>query len=515
MSPDPDSNPNAVKSGADHDKHFSTDHLKADLRNRSVRGGAITVLSQAARFVLNLGSTIILARLLTPEDYGLVAMVATVSGFVALFKDMGLSMATIQQPEISHEQISTLFWANVVISVLLALILASLATIIARFYGEPQLIAMTIVMAAGMPLGGLTVQHRALLQRQMRFYTLAIIEFASLVTGVVTAIVLAALGASYWALVFMHLSTALTMVVASWAASGWRPGRPVRGSGARSMLVFGGHLTASNIANYLGQNVDSMLIGYLFGPTSLGLYNRAYSLLLLPQRQAIPALGSVARVALSRIADDPPRFRRGVLALVRCLALAASPLVAYVMATSDWLILMVLGDQWIEASAIFTWLAPLAWAWAISPIGVWAMTASGNTSTLLRWSVMNNLMAVVAIIVGLPFGPIGVASCYAVSGVVVRVPYQFWVVSRLGLIRYKDLMEIIVRNASLAAGLALVMIGCRQVLPPMHPSLGLLVYSGIVLAMYVPALLVLPFGRESVGELRDALAALTIRSGVR
>jgi PST family polysaccharide transporter len=178
------------------------------------------MVTQGGKFVLPMGSTVVLARLLTPQDYGLFGMVTVIRGFVSMLNDMGLSMATIQVAEINHRQISTLFWVNVAISITIMLLTAVIAPTIAWFYGEPRLVSITLVLASGMIFGGLSVQHRALLNRQMRFAALAAIDITSMLVSVATAIVSAWYGAGYWALVIMSLASAITATVGAWVMCG-------------------------------------------------------------------------------------------------------------------------------------------------------------------------------------------------------------------------------------------------------------------------------------------------------
>lgn len=263
---------------ADPAEHFRIDHLKADLKGQSIRGGAITIGAQACKFVLQLGVNVVVTRLLTPQDYGLLAMVNSVTGIVHLFKDLGLSTATVQKAEINHGQISTLFWVNMALSATGALLTAAIAPVIAWFYGEPRLIGITLVLSLAIFLSGLTVQHSALLTRQMRFAALAIADITSILVAITTAIVLALYGAGYWALVLMQLALMITYVVAVWVMCSWRPGPPVRHSGVRSMLAFGGNVTGFSFLHYLAQNLDNVLIGRYAGAQQLGVYAKASTL---------------------------------------------------------------------------------------------------------------------------------------------------------------------------------------------------------------------------------------------
>ena len=173
-----------LRQSPDASSLFATEHLKTDLKRRSLRGGATTVLGQGMKFTIQLVSTAVLARLLTPEHFGLIGMVTAVTGFATLFKDLGLSAATIQRADISHQQISTLFWVNCGIGILVAAIVAALSPVVAWFYGDPRLAPITATLALSFVFGGLTVQHEALLRRQMRFGTLVCIEILAMSGGV-------------------------------------------------------------------------------------------------------------------------------------------------------------------------------------------------------------------------------------------------------------------------------------------------------------------------------------------
>ena len=327
----------------DPEEHFRTEHLKTDLKGRSVRGGAVTLIAQVCKFVLQIGSTAILARLLTPQDYGLIGMTVAVTGFVSMFKDMGLSMATIQKAEINHRQISTLFWVNVGLSLATLLVTAAIAPAVALFYGEPKLTSITIVSAIGFIFGGLTVQHQALLNRQMRFTALAIIDITSMLVGTIVAIVLAWYGVGYWALVIMQLAIALSTTLGVWLVCHWRPSLPALDSGIGEMLTFGGNITGFSIINYFARNLDNVLIGRFWGAGELGLYSKAYQLLLLPINQINSPIAAVAIPALSRLVDSSERYTAAYVRIVEKVALLTIPIMLFMIGSSDWLVLLLLG----------------------------------------------------------------------------------------------------------------------------------------------------------------------------
>jgi PST family polysaccharide transporter len=369
-----------------HNRHFRTDHLMSDLKGRSIRGGAVTLSSQALKFILNAGSTAVLARLLTPADFGLIAMVAAFTGFVALFRDLGLSTATVQRVEITHDQVSTLFWINVAMSVVLMLVAAALAPAIAWFYGEPRLTWIMLAIAATFPFGGLSAQHTALMRRQMRFTSLATVEVVSLVVGIAVAVVMAWRGLSYWSLVAMGAASGATTMVMCWLLSGWRPDLPRRGSGVMPMLTFGGGLTGFNILNYFTRNADNVIIGFALGSGPLGIYSKAYNLLMMPIRQFNAPIGAVMQPAPSRLQHDPVRYQRAYLRAVSMLAFVGMPLVAFLFVAADDVVRVFLGPGWDGAVPVFRLLAPAALLGTINVAPGWLCTTLGRSRVQVNWA---------------------------------------------------------------------------------------------------------------------------------
>ncbi len=380
------------------------------------------MVSQGATFALGMAATMVLARLLTPQDFGMVAMVAAVTGFIAMFKDMGLSMATIQKDTVTHHQISTLLWVNVAISIVIGIVIAACAVPISWFYDEPRLINITLVSAAAMPLSGLIIQHQALLKRQMRFGALAGIETTAVTIGVTTAVVMAYGDAGYWALVLMPIVAAVVRVTATWVVCGWRPGRPVRHSGVRAMLRFGGHLTGFDFVNYFARNLDNVLIGRAWGSDALGQYNKAYTLLLMPIRQINGPIAAVAIPALSRLQDDPDRFRSYYLKGVSVVAFLTMPLATFLFVAADDVIALLLGPQWTEAVVIFRYLAISAVVQPICNAAGWLYVSLGRGVRMLKWGGFSSAVLVASFGIGLPFGASGVALSYALAVLALTVP---------------------------------------------------------------------------------------------
>lgn len=462
-----------------HDRHFSTNHLMDNLKDRSVRGGAVTLCTQGVKFVLQMGSTMILARLLTPADFGLVAMVTAVTGFAAMFKDAGLSMATVQREHITHEQVSTLFWINVALSLLLVLATAAAAPMIAWIYGEPRLTGITLALAGTFLFGGLTVQHQALLRRQMQFSKLAATELVSMITGVVAGIAVAWHLRSYWALVCIPAATGIANAIGVWVSSRWIPGRPRRGTGVMPMIRFGGNLTGFNAINYFARNADNMLIGWWWGAGALGLYDRAYSLLMLPIRQINSPIAAVAIPALSRLQSNPARYRGAYLKLLRSLTAFMLPGIAFLIIAADWLILLILGSQWSQSATTFRLLGITALVQPVSNSCGWLFVTQNRSAEQLRWGMIAFPLTVIPFLLGIPYGIEGVAFAYAFSGLLIRTPLFLYFVGRNGPVRTREIYRAISTSLAVAIALGVALILFRLSFSGINPMLGLIVSGSL------------------------------------
>ena len=323
------------------DEMLCTEHLLGDLRGRAVRGGGVMLVSQGIKFTVKIGSTMVLARILVPADFGLVAMVIAIANFVMIFKDAGLSTATVQSPRITREQVTTLFWLNAGLSFAVMAVLMAASPLVARLYGEPRLMLITIGFAVPVLLGGLASQHRAILQRNMRFVALAVTEVVPIVIGVAVAIVLAVRGYGYWALVAMPITTEATATMLCWAMCPWRPGARAPLQECKKLLGFGGNLTGFSVLNYFTRNMDNIVIGATLGPGVLGFYAKSYDLLLMPIRQINMPLNGVVLPALSRLQDEPERFRRFFLRAISLISFATIGIVGIVVADTRNFVLVV------------------------------------------------------------------------------------------------------------------------------------------------------------------------------
>ena len=402
---------------------LSTEHLQADLKGHSVRGGFLTITSQGTQFVIQTVSTVALARLLTPADFGLVAMVVAVTGLGQAFADLGLSEATIQSEHINQNQVSTLFWINIAIGVGLAVITASLAPVLAWFYREPRVNEITVVTSLTFLICGLRAQHEAILRRQMRFSALVVRDIVSLALGVFVAVTMALRGAGYWALVAQPLITNFSQMVLSWLMVKWVPGLPRLDSKVRSMVAFGGNVAASYLIMTVNRSADNALVGWYWGAGPLGLYSRAYNLLMLPVRHlSIPA-GSVVIPAFSRMQSDRERFARYYLRAMNLIFWIAAPVFGFLFVAAGPVITLVLGTQWKSAAPVFQILAISAVGQLLLESTIWLFVSQGHSDRLLKLLLIVSPVVVGSFAIGLPFGIMGVA----LSGSLVLLAILPWI----------------------------------------------------------------------------------------
>jgi O-antigen/teichoic acid export membrane protein len=456
---------------------------------------------QSAQFALNLASTAVLARLLVPGDFGLIAMATAVSNLLALILDLGLGSATVQRSDLTHSQASALFWINTALGLVFAAILAALAPLVAQFYGHPQLVPVTMALASGFIFVGLSVQPNALLRRQMRFSSLAGIDLVSLTLGIAAAIASAAWGAGYWSLVYFQLVQSATAAAGSWLACGWRPDPPTSAVRVRPMLSFGVGLTGFNVLAYLSRTLDNVIIGRSAGSAALGLYLKSYSMLLLPVDRLRGPVSAVVVPALSLLQTDRPRFRTYFLKALTCVAAIGMPVVVFLFVFAQEAVMIVLGPQWQESVVLFQLLAPAAFVETFNTVGSWACTPFGKSGRLVRWQIFATSVMALSFLIGVRWGAVGVAAACSVSTVALRLPGLPYLlkdspISSMDVLRALALPAC----ASMATG-AVVLWLRSSLLLPFHGALLMLIAAPLFGALYLTCWFVLPGGRRGLHEL--------------
>lgn len=480
---------------------FETAHVVSDLKRLVLQGGIMKILSQATKFGLRVAGLVVMARLVTPGDYGVFAMVATLTGLLTMLKDAGLSMATVQSKLITHDDISTLFWVNIGVGAALAVIAAAFAPFLAHFYGDPRIIAPVTVVGLSFILAGLATQHTALLQRQMRFKTLETIGVVSQFAGGVAMLGSAYWGAGYWSLVLNVLVMRAANAALVVTTSGWRPGWPSRDGGAGAMLRFGRDLSGYNIVSYLQRNLDNILIGRYWSALDLGLYVKAYGLLRLPIMQIQEPLASLVVPALSRLQDDPKRFRGYFLKATMAVVFVGMPLVAFTAVAAREILLLLLGERWLGTVPIFQAMIPAAFLGTMDMICGWAFLSRGRADLMLRLGSVTFMIVAAAFVCGLPSGPLGVATAYSVAYCLLSLPSMAFAL-RHSPVSLGDVLAAVWRPAATSIAAALFVVRVKSMFAgPQAPIPLFAIEAALYCGTYALLWLVIPGGRKYVGAL--------------
>jgi PST family polysaccharide transporter len=460
-----------------------------NLKQITLRGGFAKLFGQGLNFLLRVVFMMALARLLDPKDFGLVAMVTAVTGVYQLFTSAGLSTATIQKANITQRQLSTLFWVNILVGIVLSLLCVATAPIIAKFYNEPRLFWVTIAISTGFLFNAAGVQHSALLQRQLRYIAIAGIEGVAQVLMVCVGIGMALAGFGYWALVAAAVVHPAVSTVGAWLSAGWMPGAPRRGAEVRSMLGFGATVTLNGVVVYFAYNIDKVLLGRFWGADALGIYTRACYLIDIPTSNLNTAIGGVTFSALSRLQQDHSRLKSYFLKGYSVVVSMTLPITVFGALFADEIILIALGPKWKEAAVIFRLLAPTVLVFGLINPLYWFLLSVGLQRRSLNIAFFIAPWVTAAYLIGLPYGAEGVALAFSVAMTLFLVPCLVWCVHGT-LISAEELFKTVSRpfSSAFAAGIV-AFVFHTSTAHVLNPAVVLLLGGGIMLAAYLWVLL--------------------------
>ena len=411
---------------------------KSALGNRAARGASIVMVGQISRIVIQIGSVAVLARLLDPVDYGLIAIVLTVVGVGEILRDFGLSAGAIQAATLDRRQRDKLLWLNTAIGAGLAVVGFLVAPLVAKIFGQPELAGITRVLAFTFLVSGVIAQYRADLNRRMRFRSLVVTDVAAQLIGVAIAIALALAGTAYWALVAQQLGQAVATLVILVLYARWLPGRPRRGVNVKSIVKFGHGMMASQLVGYLNSSVDTYTIALTMGPDQLGVYNRGFQLLMRPLNQLRAPSTTVALPVLSRLNNDPERAGRYIVSGQLAMGYPLVGMLAFAAGAAVPLVDLFLGSGWGDVAPVFALLAIAGAFQTLSYVGNWVYLARALTGQLFWYSLVSLTIKIVCVVVGSRWGIVGVAAGYAIAPAIAW-PISLWWLSRLTPLPVRDL----------------------------------------------------------------------------
>jgi PST family polysaccharide transporter len=402
---------------------YFEDHRESkDLGRVALRGGIVSVAMQYANGALQIAAAIILARLLAPEDFGLVAIVMVVTSFAPLLIDFGLGDATAQKSRITRGQVSSLFWLSSGIGLTIAVVVAVCSPLIAAVYREPRLEPIALCTAITFVLWGVSNQHLALLRRTMQFGRIARIQMFGTLAGIAVAIVIAIRGYGYWALVLRPITTALCIALGAWLACRWKPGFPVLDQEVKSMVRFGLHVVGFSVTYTMAKAVDRIALGLFYRPDQVGYYQNATLLFENSILSTLGQLHTVGSAALSKLQSDPDALRQKYEVALSAVAFFVMPMAAILSISAEDLTVILLGEKWRAAGSLLSIIALRGIFLAVEGSQGWLHLSIGRVDRWRNWGIVSLVVQVVAVLVGLPFGTRGVAVAVVMASLLLAIP---------------------------------------------------------------------------------------------
>jgi O-antigen/teichoic acid export membrane protein len=448
------------------------------MRAKIASGLAWKVVSQVFRQLSRVAVVVILARLLTPAEYGLAAMVLVFSSLVLIFADLALGAALVQRRELSEADRSTVFWTSVAAGTGFMLLGIALSWPLAAFYGEPEVQPLFAALSVSFLVTALGTAHSALLNRDMRFKSLELRMMAGTVAGGAVGIAVAFAGHGAWAIIAQQLAIAFVSTTLLWAFSPWRPRLTFSLRSLRSLGGFSGNVFGTRVLFYLNRKLDHMLIGRFLGASALGAYAVAYNVMLMPLSRIAQPVVEVLFPAMSQIQDDRPRMARMWLRANRLIGAISIPAMVGLILVAPEFVATLFGERWESATPVIQILAWVGLLQSLQRLNSSVLLACDRSGTLLRYSVVVLTASIVAFVGGLHWGIVGVATGYAISSTIIE-PYYAWITARVLEVRLADYARSLAGVAQATAGMAGVVLAAKLwIVSPDLPA-------GVRLAIFV------------------------------
>jgi O-antigen/teichoic acid export membrane protein len=477
----------------------------ADMKRQAVSSSLWVTGARLAARSLDQVLLIVLARLLVPKDFGIIAMAGVFTRMLGLFSTMGVTPAIIQRANVDDEFLSTAFWGNLITGVVFTLVGVGIAGLIGKFYNEPLVGAVFSVLTLRFVLAGMSVIPNALFARQFKFALMEMREMAGVAVGGCTGIGLALAGVGVWSLVAQVVLGDVAGMLLLWHATPWRPRRVFVWARFRELWAFSGQMLGAQVSNYAVKYFDNLLVGKTLGAVMLGYYSFAYSLFLAPLIDISLTVGRVTFSAFSRLQEDAHRLRQGFLLATKYVGLCAAPVLMGLFLIAPDLIRVVFGAKWMPAVSVLRILSIAGFFKSQSIVWTSVLPAVGRVDVLFRLSVGSALIYVPAFFVGLHWGIVGVAVAYTFSTLIL-VPWQLAHVQRVLVLRTRDYVSAL-RPAVLACAVmgGCVVLGQEWMGATGTPAAARLASTvGLGIASYASAVMLIQ--RELVFELARAIA---------
>jgi O-antigen/teichoic acid export membrane protein len=437
--------------------------------------------------------TLLVMRLLTPSDYGLISLAMLITGFFALFNDLGATPALIQKREIDADLINNVYGFLIVTNSILYITVFVSTPYLANFFNLPQLVEIVRTCGATLLLGALAAIPRALLQRELRFKSISLIDFVSTITGSLITLLLAYSGFAVWSLVVGIVMKCAIETIFLLKLANFRSSPRFNFIKLGAVLSFGTKMSVTQIIWYVNVNVDGLLIGRFLGKEALGLYSVAYNLAMLPANKIMSLTNQIAFAAYSRIQDERARAVQYFQESVALGSLVFFPTCWGMSAVADDLVTVVLGPKWLPASIVLQIVAIGVPYRAFGPLIQQLLAGVGEAGVGLRNTLTAFLIFSTGMLVGIHWGLIGACISGLIAAMLTMTVNLYRSLSLLNM-NYAQLLKLAFPSMFSAAVMyAAVLIVRHEMLGEFPPTMRLPMEIGIGVVVYVGSTMVFNF----------------------
>lgn len=450
-----------------------------DLKARTIQGVSWSAISKVIQFCVGFFTTLILARIISPEDFGLFGMVAVFMGFFAIIQEFGMGASIVQNQEINNVQLSSIFWLNLLFSSILFILLIIISPLISRFYAEPNLTSITRLFGIIFIGNAFSLVPVSIITKNLEFKKLSIIQSVTLMLGSGLGISSAYLGLGVWSLVIQQITISFSRAFLAWISVSWIPDRAFTFAKIKKQTKFSIYLQAGSVLNYITRNADDLLVGKFIGANALGYYQMAYRIMQFPLDYVSQVVGQVMFPALSIIQNDIAKVRSVYLKSLRAIALVTFPFVMGLFVIAPSVIYILLGEEWMKLLPILQILCILGIPQSLATTTGWIFLSQGRTDIRFRMQVVFTTLFLISFIIGLNWGAIGVAICYTIMSILLT-PIQFHIAGKLIDVTFCEIIKSVASIFFCGLLMAIVIFVVGEIMPSNWPEWLILIVQIIV-----------------------------------
>lgn len=460
----------------------------SEFKQKTVISIKWNLIGNTSQQLISIITISILAHLLSPNEFGLLAIVTVLTGFATIYSELGFGAALIQKRDVTQVHLSSVFWLNIFVGISLTGLFMALSPLIADFYNQSILLSITFVISLVLAIDSLNIVQRVQYMKHLDFRFLTIIGFVSGLTGSIVSIVAALKGLGVWSLVIQRLTSSLVTTAMIWSMSNWRPSITFQLNALRDLWSFSLYYIGTQTLTYWTRNFDKLLIGGVLGSASLGAYNIAYSILLFPIRNVSQVISKVLFPALSTIQNEKERVKKIYLQVSSTIALVTFPTMLGLFALSEEFILTILGEKWIDTIDILNIFCFLGILQSVVALVGILYRSQGRTNLEFKVSLILRFNVIICIVIGINWGMLGVAIGYGAASLINAGPNIYFAGNLVGITILewlKNLGGIFICSVAMAGTVVL----SKQAFPVDWPEytvlisgvcIGIVVYGGLL-----------------------------------